>query len=64
MMSTDVKVNAKPQEINDLLAYLTKKSLQNLKYNIKRGCIFHSILVGVPFILILSVKNRGGQGGT
>ena len=42
------------------MAYLTKTYLQNLKYNIKRGCIFHSILVGVPFVLILSVQNREG----
>ena len=58
-MSADVKANIK-QEIKDLVAYLTKEYLQNLKYNIKRGCIFHSILVGIPFVLILSVNNRGG----
>ena len=58
-MSADVKANIK-QEIKDLVAYLTKEYLQNLKYNIKRGCIFHLILVGIPFVLILSVNNRGG----
>ena len=58
-MSADVKANIK-QEIKDLVAYLTKEYLQNLKYNIKRGCIFHSILVGIPFVLILSVNSRGG----
>ena len=30
-----------------------------MKYNIKRGCIFQSILFGIPFILILPVKNKG-----
>ena len=58
-MSADVKANIK-QQIKDLVAYLTKEYLQNLKYNIKRGCIFHWILVGIPFVLILSVNNRGG----
>ena len=57
-MSADVKANIK-QEIKDLVAYLTKEYLQNLKYNIKRGCIFLSILIGIPFVLILSVNNRG-----
>ena len=51
-MSADVKANTKQQEVQDLLVYLTKKYLQNSKYNKKR-CIFHSILVGTPFILIL-----------
>ena len=37
MMSADVKANIKQQEIKDLVVYLTKKCLQNLKYNIKRG---------------------------
>ena len=43
--------------------YLTnfyKKYPQNLKYNVKRACIFHLILVGILSILmILSVKNTG-----
>ena len=59
MMSADVKANIKQQEIKDPVVYPTKKYLQNLKYNIKRGCIFHLILVGIPFVLILSIKNRG-----
>ena len=48
-MSAHVKANIKPQEIKDVVAYLTnfyKKYLQNLKHNVKRGCIFHVILVG------------------
>ena len=61
MMSADVKANIKQQEIKDLVVYLTKKYLQNLKYNIKRGCIFHSVLVGIPFVLILSIKNREAE---
>ena len=34
-------------------------------YNVKRTCIFHLILICIPSILILSIKNRGwgGQGG-
>ena len=57
MMSADAKADIKQEEIKDLVAYLTKKYLQNLKINIKRGFIFHSILVGIPFVLILSVQN-------
>ena len=58
MMSADVKANIKEQEIKDLVAYLTKKYLQNLKYSIKRGCIFYSILLGIPFFFTFSVMNR------
>ena len=54
----------KQQEIKDLVTvYLTnffKKYLQNLKYNVKRACVFRLILVGILSILmILSVKNMG-----
>ena len=62
-MSANVKANRKQQEMKDLVAYLKKKYLQNLKYNIKRGRVFHSILVGIPFVLILSVMNREACGG-
>ena len=44
--------------------YLTnfhKKCLQNLKYNLKKVCIFHLILVGILSILPLSIKYRGGS---
>ena len=61
-MFADVKANIKQQDLKDLVAYLKKKYFQNLKYNLKRGRIFHSILVGIPFALILSVKNGGGGG--
>ena len=50
------------KEIKDLVADPTKKYLQNLKYNIKRECIFHSILVDISFVLILSIKNKGVGG--
>ena len=59
-MSANVKANIKQQEMKDLAAYLKKKYLQTLKYNIKRGRVFHSILVGIPFVLILSIMNREG----
>ena len=40
-----------------------KNYLQNLKFNVKRACIFHLTLPGILSILILSVKNRLGGGG-
>ena len=33
------------------------------KYNVKKACIFHLILVGILSILILAVKNREEGGG-
>ena len=30
--------------------------------NVKRACIFHLLLVGIPSVLILSVKNKGSGG--
>ena len=59
MMSADVNANIKQQEVKDLVTYLTilcKKYLQNLKYNVNSGCIFHLILVGIPS------KKTGGLG--
>ena len=35
-----------------------KKSLQNLKSNVKQAFILHLILLGIPSSLILSVKSR------
>ena len=61
IISADVKAN----KSNWWWFYLTnfyKKYLQNLKYSVKRECIFHLILVGILSILILSVKNRDGGG--
>ena len=65
MMSADVNANIKEQEIKHQVTYLTilcKKYLQNLKYNVNRGCIFHLILGGIPSTLILPIKNRGVRG--
>ena len=61
-MPVDVKANTKQQEKKDLVAYLTnvyKSYLYNLKYNIKRGCIFQSILLGIRFMLICLLRTRG-----
>ena len=67
MMSADVKNSIKQQEIKDLVVhhtnfYIYKNYLQNLKYNVNSGCIFHLILIGILSILILSVKDRGWGG--
>ena len=64
-MSADVKVSIRQQETKDLVVHLTifyKSYLQNLKYNVKSGCIFHLILVGILSISLLSIKNKGGGG--
>ena len=59
MISADVK----QQQTKELVAvsYISfyRKYLQSLKYNVEQMCIFHLILIGIPFILILSFKNRG-----
>ena len=50
MISADIKGNIKQQEIKDLVGVSTnfyRKYLQNLKYNIKRVCVFRLILVKV-----------------
>ena len=47
-----------------MAVYLTnfyKMYVQNLKYNIKRTCIFHLTLVCIPSFLIMSIKNGGVQ---
>ena len=41
----------------------TEISSQNFKDNVKQACIFHLILAGIPFNLILSGKIRGGKVG-
>ena len=33
---------------------------KNLKYSVKRACLFHLNLVGILSILILLIKNRAG----
>ena len=40
-----------------------KNHLQNLKYNVKKAYTFHSILISILFILILSIKDGGGGVG-
>ena len=50
MISADVKANIKQQKIKDLVAVsykFFKKYPQKLKCNVKRGCIFHLIFVGI-----------------
>ena len=50
MISADIKGNIKQQEIKDLVGVSTnfyRKYLQNLKYNVKRVCVFRLILVKV-----------------
>ena len=48
-----------------ILYSLTEVPSQNMKYNVKQACIFHLILVGITYNLILSIKNGedGGSGG-
>ena len=42
----------------DYLTNFYKTYFQNLKYNVKRTCIFHLILVGILSILIMFVKKK------
>ena len=61
MIPADVKSNIKQQEIKDLVVAsykLLEELPSKLQIQLKRVCIFHLILVGIPSILILSVKNR------
>ena len=70
MISADVKSNIKQQQIKDLVA-ASYKLLDEITFKtsntITKLCIFQLILVDIPSILILSVKNRrwvwGGRGG-
>ena len=65
MISADVKANVKQQEINYQVAVLYKFLLEvpsNLEMQCKNGMYFYLILVGIPSILILSVKNKGRVG--
>ena len=59
-----IKANVKQYDTKELVAVyifidFNKEYLQNLKYNVKRACIFHLILLGIPSSLILSVKSSG-----
>ena len=66
MISADVKANVKQQEINYQVAVSYKFLLEvpsKLEMQCKNGMYFYLILVGIPSILILSVKNKGdGEG--
>ena len=67
MISADIKTDVK-QEMKKvvILQLFTEVPSHNLKYNVKRACIFHLILAGIPYRLILSIENRkytrGGVG--
>ena len=60
MISANVKAYKKQMNylVAVLLNFLQEVDLQNLKYSVKRTFIFLLILVGILFILILSVENR------
>ena len=47
----------------NLYIFIRSIYLQNLTFNGSVQCIFHLNLVGIPFILILFDKNRGGRSG-
>ena len=67
MTSADAKANIKQQEIKDLVV-VSCKFLQEVPSKLETQCnkgvhIFHLFLVGIPSIMILSVKNRvSGRG--
>ena len=63
MVPADVKANKNKRIWWLYLTNFYKRYLQNLKYIVKKVCIFHLILVGILSILPLSVKNRGRGGG-
>ena len=59
-----IKANVKQYDTKELVAVyifidFNKEYLQNLKYNVKRACIFHLILLGIPSSLIFPVKSSG-----
>ena len=58
-MSADVKANIKQYETKYLVTYLRNFYKKYLR-KVPSYLIFHLILVGIPSILILSVKNREG----
>ena len=62
MVPADVKANKNKRIWWLYLTNFYKRYLQNLKYIVKKVCIFHLILVGILSILPLSVKNRGRWG--
>ena len=64
MISADVKANKNNKKYK-IWWLILQRSTFKTRNTIKMGCIFHSILVGTPFILILFVKSRRvrGRGG-
>ena len=60
-MSVDIKANVKQQEIRWLCLtnFYKIKVPSKLEVQCKKGMYFYLILVGIPSILILSIKNRG-----
>ena len=60
MMSVDVKANIKQQEVKDLVAYLTKKYLQNFEIQYKKS-VYFSFDFGWYFIHLDSA-HEGGWG--
>ena len=71
MIFADVKSNIKQQEIKDLVSasYKLLEEAFQTSNTVKRVCMFHLILVGIPSILVLSVplirtgRGEGGIGG-
>ena len=62
MLYADIKANAKQQEINYLVAVsyeVLPEVPSKLEIQCKKGMYFYLILIGIPSILIFSVKNRG-----
>ena len=66
MISADVEANKNKKNKKKIWwLYLTnfyKNQLQNLKYNVKKVCTYHLILVGILSILMLTDKNSTGGG--
>ena len=61
MISADVKANVKQwiKKLVDVSYRFYKRYLQNLKYNVKRACIFHLILVGYFIELDIVCQEQG-----
>ena len=62
MISPDVKATIKQQEIKELVAlsyeFLKEGKVgipSNLKHNVKRTCIFHLFLDGIPSSFMIDV---------
>ena len=63
LMENLIKITKNKRSSDCILQFVIRSSyLQNLKYSVKRTCIFLLILVGILSILILFVKNRGVEG--